>query len=379
MWLRKELKDNKAVRALNQNRDIPLSSLISEALIISESFLQKPRSILVVKQNLYNAQRLYDRISTVLPESECALFGADESLRVEAIASSPQMTALKVETLSALLKNPHQVVITCPSALLRFLPHPEDFRNGCIHLKTGDEIDMKELQRRLQAGGYQPTAHIDQPLCYASRGGIVDVFSINYPNPIRIEFFDTEIESIRFFDVATQKTIETVPEIEIVPASDVLFTESEIAEIREEAEKILSKTNELDPCGIAILDIDDFKRINDELGNDIGDEVLRTLGQVLQSIIDEDTIVGRYGGDTFVIVFENGTRDENFEVLNQIRKEFAKKKYSFTKESVTISGGYAWFDVTMDLESALKEAGAALSNAKKSGKNMIMTTGESEE
>ena len=241
MWLRKELKDNKAVKALNQNKDIPLSSLISEALIISESFLQKPRSILVVKQNLYNAQRLYDRISTVLPESECALFGADESLRVEAIASSPQMTALKVETLSALLKNPHQVVITCPSALLRFLPHPEDFRNGCIHLKTGDEIDMKELQKRLQAGGYQPTAHIDQPLCYASRGGIVDVFSINYPNPIRIEFFDTEIESIRFFDVASQKTIETIEEIEIVPASDVLFTESEIAEIREEAEKILTK------------------------------------------------------------------------------------------------------------------------------------------
>ena len=149
--------------------------------------------------------------------------------------------------------------------------------------------------------------------------------------------------------------------------------------LTEEAEKILQKTNELDPCGVAVLDIDDFKKINDELGNDIGDEVLKALGQVLQSVIDEDTIVGRYGGDTFVIVFENGTRDENFDVLNQIRKEFSKKKYSFTKEPVTISGGYAWFDVTMDLESALKEAQAALSNAKKSGKNMIMTTGESEE
>ncbi len=149
--------------------------------------------------------------------------------------------------------------------------------------------------------------------------------------------------------------------------------------LTESASEILKNTNELDPCGIAILDIDDFKKINDELGNDKGDDVLRALGQVLQSAIDEDTIVGRYGGDTFVIVFENGTRDENFEVLNQIRKEFAKKKYSFTKESVTISGGYAWFDVTMDLESALKEAESALSNAKKSGKNMIMTTGESEE
>ena len=147
----------------------------------------------------------------------------------------------------------------------------------------------------------------------------------------------------------------------------------------EEAGEILKNTNELDPCGIAIIDIDDFKKINDELGNDKGDDVLRALGEVLQGVIDENTIVGRYGGDTFVIVFENGLKEENFETLNQIRKEFSKKKYSFMKESVTVSGGYAWFDVTMDLESALKEAEASLSNAKKSGKNMIMTIGESEE
>ena len=225
------------------SRNIGLSSLISEALIIAESYRRKPRSMLVIKQNLYNAQRLYDRLSTLLPESECALFGADESLRVEAIASSPQMTAVKVETMSSLLRDPHQVIVTCPSALLRFLPFPDDFRKGCISLQTGAEMDMYELRRKLQAGGYQETAHIDQPLCYASRGGIVDVFSINYPHPLRVEFFDTEIESIRFFDVATQKTIETIDAAEIVPASDVLFSDEQIAEIREKAETILAKEN----------------------------------------------------------------------------------------------------------------------------------------
>ena len=149
--------------------------------------------------------------------------------------------------------------------------------------------------------------------------------------------------------------------------------------LSEEAEKILQKTNELDPCGVAVLDIDDFKKINDEMGNDKGDDVLRTLGSVLQDFIDEDTIIGRYGGDTFVVVFESGIRDENLDVLNQIRKEFSKKRYSFTKESVTLSGGYSWFDVTMDLKGALAEVDQALLNAKKTGKNKIMTAGESEE
>ncbi len=228
---------------MTDSRNISLSSLISEALVIAASYRQKPRPMLVIKQNLYNAQRLYDRISTLLPESECALFGADESLRVESIASSPQMTAVKVETMASLLADPCQVVVTCPSALLRFLPFPQDFRKGCISLEIGAEMDMYELKERLQAGGYQATAHIDQPLCYAARGGIIDVFSINYPHPIRVEFFDTEIESIRFFDVATQKTIETVKEVQIVPASDVLFTDEQIRTIREKAEEILQKEN----------------------------------------------------------------------------------------------------------------------------------------
>ena len=149
--------------------------------------------------------------------------------------------------------------------------------------------------------------------------------------------------------------------------------------LTEEAGKILSKTNELDPCGVAVLNIDDFRKINDELGNDKGDDVLRTLGSVLQGFIDEDTIIGRYGGDTFVIVFESGIREENVEALNQIRKEFFRKKYSFMKESVTLSGGYSWFDVNMDLEGAISEAGRALASAKRSGKNRIMTLGESEE
>lgn len=146
-----------------------------------------------------------------------------------------------------------------------------------------------------------------------------------------------------------------------------------------EAEKILNKTNELDPCGVAILDIDNFQKINDNLGNDKGDDVLRAMGSVLQSIIDEDTIAGRYGGDMFVIVFEDGTRDDNLNALNQMRKEFSKKRFSFMKDSVTFSGGYAWFDVTMDFESAIKEAEKALASAKKSGKNRIMASGESED
>ena len=188
----------------------------------------------------------------------------------------------------------------------------------------------------------------------------------------RLELFNTKMLIIRERNFEGANKFEHGFEIDSVTG---VYSKKYLIE---EAGKILAKTNELDPCAVAVLDVDDFKKVNDYYGNDKGDDVLRALGSILQSYIDENTIIGRYGGDIFVIIFENGIREENLNILNQIRRDFNKKKYSFTKDSVSLSGGYAWFDVNMDLEGALEEAENALASAKKSGKNMIMTTGERE-
>lgn len=256
-WLAGCLKDNEAVRMLKENRGpLPLSSLMQEALVISASYLQKPRPILVVKKNLYQAQRLFERVSSLLSQDECALFGADESLRMEALASSLEITAGKIDALSSLLEKPAQVVVTCPSGYLRNLPFPADFADACMVLKVDDVISMDDLKRKLRAGGYSETAHIDQPLSFACRGGIVDVFSINNPQPVRIEFFDNEIDSIRFFDPSTQKTVETIDQVRIVPASDVLFNEAQLSVIRTKAEKVLAEKNDALLSGEIESDLD---------------------------------------------------------------------------------------------------------------------------
>lgn len=258
-WLYERMSDNPAVRICSQNRgSLPLSSIIQEALVIAQSYKEKKRGILVVKQSLYQAQLLYERLSVFLSQEECALFGADESLRVETIASSPEMTAMKVETMASLLNHPDQVVVTCPSALIRFLPLPEDFLAGCVDIYTGMQLNMNELKRILVAGGYRQTSHIDQPLTFACRGGIVDVYSINYENPIRIEFFDTEVDSIRFFDPSTQKTVSTTDDVRIVPATDVLFTDDQKGMIREATEHLYARADKKMPGEIEtdLADID---------------------------------------------------------------------------------------------------------------------------
>ena len=240
------LDDNPVVLKLDNNKGpLPLISFIEEALIIATSYKKNPRPMIVIKNNLYNAQRLYERIISFLSEEECALFGADESLRVEAIASSPEMRANKVETLASLLKNPNQIIVTCPSGILRNLPSPELFKEGCFTLKVGNIEDTEELKRKLIKIGYYQTSHIDQPLTFASRGGVIDIFSINHTQPVRIEFFDDEIESIRFFDVETQKTIVPIEEIDIVPANDLLFSDSDSEEIIKGTKELLNKLDDV--------------------------------------------------------------------------------------------------------------------------------------
>ena len=241
-----QLDDNPVVLQLDQNKGtLPLISLIEEALVIATSYKKKPRPMIVIKNNLYQAQRLYERILSFLSEDECALFGADESLRVEAIASSPEMRANKVETLASLLKNTNQIVVTCPSGILRHLPSPDLFKEGCFTLKVGNIQDPEELKRKLIKIGYYQSSHIDQPLSFASRGGVLDIFSINHTQPVRVEFFDDEIESIRFFDVATQKTIVPIQEIDIVPASDLLFSKEDSEEIIQGTEDLLNKLDDV--------------------------------------------------------------------------------------------------------------------------------------
>ena len=241
-----QLDDNPVVLKLDQNSGtLPFVSLIEEAVVIATSYKKKPRGMIVIKNNLYQAQRLYERMISFLNEDECALFGADESLRVEAIASSPEMRANKVDTLASLLKNTNQVVITCPSGLLRHLPSPELFKEGCFNLKVGHTQNPEKLKRKLVKIGYYQASHIDQPLTFASRGGVIDIFSINHMQPVRIEFFDDEIESIRFFDVTTQQTIVPIQEIDIVPASDLLFSQEDSDEIQNGVSNLLNKLDDV--------------------------------------------------------------------------------------------------------------------------------------
>ncbi len=206
------------------------SSINDEALLIASSFTSNPRTIVVVKSSLYEAQQLHLHLSSMIKESSL-YFPYDESLRVEALAASPEMQAIRFNTISRIIDKKPIVLVTHTAAIIRKIPSYELFVKKIIDLKVDQVIDPKILRRKLVELGYNFETRVDTPFHFSNRGGIIDVFSMNYENPVRIEFFDDIIESIRFYDPESQRTLKSVDEVSIYPASEILYDDEDIEEV----------------------------------------------------------------------------------------------------------------------------------------------------
>ncbi len=222
---------NKAFQLFDQaSQTLGNLDINEEAWMLYYTYEKNKRKIVIVKNNLYTAQNLYNRLYPMLKE-DVLLFSVEESMRVEAIASSPELLAQQLETMDLLLSKDTYVCITHCAGLVKYIANPDVFKQYSYHLKVNDTVSMENMKLQLYEAGYTKVGFIDQPLTYASRGGIIDVFSMNHEHPIRIEFFDDEIESIRYFDIETKRTIQSINEIHIIPASDFLLAESQKEQI----------------------------------------------------------------------------------------------------------------------------------------------------
>ena len=237
------LKNNPAYLALMKGKgEIVVSHASDEAILIASAFFSSPRSMLIVKESLYQAQLLYQELFPIL-KNKVAFFPCDESLRVEALASSQEIMGERINALASLSKQEPMVVICHTHSYIRYIPHRELFMQNMIQLHVGMVIDPLELRQKLIHSGYQLIQRVDEPFYYSKRGGVIDVYSIQYESPIRIEFFDDEIESLRFFDKNTQRSLDKIDSVTILPATDLLYPDEEVKTVIEHIETLKDQTN----------------------------------------------------------------------------------------------------------------------------------------
>ena len=136
----------------------------------------------------------------------------------------------------------------------------------------------------------------------------------------------------------------------------------------------LKKTSFLGAVSVCMADIDFFKKVNDTYGHDAGDAVLKTVAEALKNCGDENTLVSRWGGEEFLVVFTGKNGDEAFAILEDLRGEIEKKTIHAGEQEihVTMTFGLTEYDFSGDTEAAIKEADEKLYIGKTGGRNRVV-------
>ncbi len=191
-----------------------------QSLYIYNLFEKKRTSILLVTSTLFEANQMYQMLMNFT--NSVFLFPMDEFLTSEALAISPEFMVTRLETLSRLMDNKPQIVVTNMMGYLRFLPTKEQYKNSYVSLEKGREYSFSEISDKIGNIGYHRETVVTKTGEIAIRGFVLDLFPLSFENPIRIEFWGDEIESIRTFDVETQRTLEEIECVTIPPYTEFL-------------------------------------------------------------------------------------------------------------------------------------------------------------
>ena len=223
-------------------------------------------SILVVTDTLYEANSYMQSISK---HEECLFFPMDDFLTSEAIAISPELKVTRLETLNELILNNNRIVITNMMGYLRYLPNPDLYKKAKIKIKLGDSIDINKLVNKLYDLGYTRESSVNKTGEIAVRGFVVDIFPINYTKPIRIEFWGDNVDSIRYFNVDSQMSLENIGEVEIFTYTEFLSEKTAPFEYRVQ-KNLKDYTNVVgivDYLKYKNVVFDDFERFNESYLN----------------------------------------------------------------------------------------------------------------
>ncbi|MFZ3578491.1 transcription-repair coupling factor [Virgibacillus sp. DJP39] len=235
----------------------------ARSLLVSviEESMNKP--VLLVTHQLVQAQQLYDDLSEFMGDQNVHLYPVNELIASEIAIASPELRSQRIEALTEWSKKTSGILIAPVAALKRILPPKSYWEKYQLFFKLGEDIEIDTYLNSLVDMGYERQTMVTTPGEFSRRGGIIDIYPITEAHPIRIELFDEEVDSIRYFDAETQRSLDKKSEVVIGPATELLLTE----------EDLLSGTNRIE---IALADTlkklktDDAKEtLTDSLNHDL--------------------------------------------------------------------------------------------------------------
>ncbi|GCE49288.1 transcription-repair coupling factor (superfamily II helicase) [Thermosporothrix hazakensis] len=212
---------------LRKREGIPLLTGITEAarpyvMATLSQALKQP--LLIVAQDENQANQLADALKAFMSNPGDVFFLPDrDALPYERLIGDTQTTQQRMQALIAMVERERTSIVVCSArSLSQLVIPPQELAASLLSLEPGQEVDLTSMLDHLYNLGYEPVAEVETPGQFSHRGGIIDLFPPTMSRPVRIEFFGDEIESLRTFDQATQRSLNPVYKCIIGPAREAL-------------------------------------------------------------------------------------------------------------------------------------------------------------
>jgi transcription-repair coupling factor (superfamily II helicase) len=205
----------------------------AKAMALAEVHRATGRPLLAIVPSQEEAESLLGDLETCLGEERIFFFAETEVIPYDRRSPHVGLLGERIPALAALLGGESVVVVATARACAGRIPSPDTFRSFPLRLEVGGEIDRDELVTRLLAMGFRRERLVEEIGSLAVRGGLVDLYPFGGRFPIRVELFGDEIESIRRFDPATQRTVDSIPGAVVLPQREMLLTREVVAAARE--------------------------------------------------------------------------------------------------------------------------------------------------
>jgi len=166
------------------------------------------------------ARHLYDELGFFAPSLDRAVMPDWETLPYDVFSPHQDIISQRLRTLHALPRTGHGVLLVPVATLMQRLA-PRHFLDArVIRLDTGDQLSLDAMRSRLEAGGYRCVSEVMEHGEFAIRGSILDLFAMGASQPVRVDLFDDEIDSLRLFDPESQRSGDRIESLELLPARE---------------------------------------------------------------------------------------------------------------------------------------------------------------
>lgn len=155
-----------------------------------------------------------------------------ETLPYDLFSPHQEIISARLSAMQKMATLKRGVIVVTVAAMIKRLPPPSFLEGEAFSLKVGDQLDIDAMRTRLERAGYSCLSQVAEHGEFAVRGSLFDLFPMGAKHPYRIDLFDDEIESIRTFDADTQRSLDKVKRIELLPAREFPFDENAISQFR---------------------------------------------------------------------------------------------------------------------------------------------------